>query len=292
MGAETEGPAAHRSDAGLRLILATGAFDRAYGLLDRLRSALILAFASDAVLDRYNEWAYSRWAHHPWTLASQRHLYPWEQHAVKTHFPQPPARVLVGGAGTGREPLALAAIGYHVVAFEPARALVEAMAAQVETEGRGERVGVFRGGYEDLPNLFRVSDRSVVDVNELGPFDAAILGWGSFSHLRTKPLRLKTLKIFTELTSGPILASFIPAKPDSESSPPQRRRLGRLITRHGREPEDRFSMHLGFQHPVTESEVKLLAKEAGLEVVELTFTPTGEIFTPYVVLRRGDGQQP
>lgn len=281
------GAAMRPSDRGLRLILATGTFDRAYALFDRLRSTLILGFASDAVLDRYNEWAYSRWAYRPGTLAFQGRLYPWEEHVVRTLFPPSPARVLVGGAGAGREPFALAQMGYRVVAFEPAPPLAEAMATQAEAEGQRGSVDVFRGGYEDLPHLFRVTDYSTVDVNELGPFDAAILGWGSFSHLRTEPLRLRTLKLFSDLTSGPILASFIPVKEDDQPSP-KRRRFGHLIARHGRDPDDRFSMHMGFQHPVSAIEVRSLAEKAGLEILELAFTPAGEIFTPYAVLRRED----
>jgi hypothetical protein len=163
------------------------------------------------------------------------------------------------------------------------------MAVQAEAEGQSANVDVFLGGYEDLPHLVRL-DGSSIDVNQLGPFDAAILGWGSFSHIRTEPLRLKTLKVFADLTSGPILASFIPVKDDNQ---PSRKPggFGRLIARHGRELDDRFSMHMGFQHPVSASEVKSLAEKAGLEILELAFTPAGEIFTPYVVLRRGHAQR-
>jgi hypothetical protein len=46
------------SRAGARLIRATFLLDRAYLAVDRARSALVTAFASDAVLAAYNDLTY------------------------------------------------------------------------------------------------------------------------------------------------------------------------------------------------------------------------------------------
>jgi hypothetical protein len=274
-------------DLGVRLILATRTLDRAYARLDRLRSTLILALAPDAVLERFNEWTYSRSeAYQPSSSGFRRELFRWEEDAIARFFPAPPARVLVGGAGAGREPLRLAAMGFDVVAFEPAPALCEALAAVARVEGAG--VEAFRAGYEDLPRLTRTVDGSAADLQELGPFDAAIFGWGSFSHIRTRALRVETLRSFARVTQGPMLASFLAVKDDSSAG--GRRRARRLLARHGRETDDRFSMHLGFRHSSSPSEVESLAREAGLDVVELEFRG-GDALAPYVVLRPREGAE-
>src|SRR5918994_2664192 len=96
-------------DAGFRFILATRRLDRTYRRLDRLRSTAILAIASDAALERFNAWTYSGSAsYRPGSEDFRTDLFPWEEEAIERFFPRPPARVLVGGAGGGREPLALA----------------------------------------------------------------------------------------------------------------------------------------------------------------------------------------
>jgi hypothetical protein len=273
-------------DRGLRLILATLAVDRWHARLDRLRSTLILAFASDAALDRFNEWAYSRAeTYRPGSEGFRRHLYPWEEHVIGAFFPPPPARLILGGAGAGRESLALAKAGYEIIAFEPVRALAEAMARQVEVEGNAARIQVLRGGYEDLPHLRGISGASQVAVDDLGPFDAAILGWGSFSHLRSVSHRINTLRTFARLTAGPVLVSFIAVKSPRRPGSGHGIGLRRLLGRRGRDPEDRFSIHMGYQHPVSEEEIASLAGRAGLEVVELQFAG-GETYAPYAVLRR------
>jgi hypothetical protein len=276
---------------GLRLILASQALDGAYARLDRLRSRLVLALASDDTLERFNEWTYARAERYaPDSPGFQRQLYPWEDHVIATFFPRPPARLLVGGAGAGREALALAERGYEVVAFEPVHPLATAMARVILADGKAGRVRALRGGYGDLPHLAGADDPSRVEVTGLGPFDAAIVGWGSFSHLRTEALRLHTLRAFGALTAGPILVSFIVVKPPAAASSPRgssvrRGMLTGLIRRRGRDPDDRFSMRTGYQHPVSEDEVAALAELAGLAVMELQFAGA-ETYAPYAVLKR------
>jgi hypothetical protein len=65
-------------DAGFRFILATRRLDRAYRKLDRLRSAAILAVASDAALDRFNAWTYENSAsYRPGSEEFRTDLFPW-----------------------------------------------------------------------------------------------------------------------------------------------------------------------------------------------------------------------
>jgi hypothetical protein len=271
-----------RADLGLRVILATRILDRAYARLDRVRSLAVLSLAPDATLDRFNDWAYSQSkAYRRGSAGFRRELFPWEEDVVRRFFPTPPARVLVGGAGSGREPVALAALGYDVVAFEPVTTLAGAVNATDETGA----VHWYRAGYEDLPTLASVEGGPSARLPDLGPFHVAIFGWGSFSHLRKDASRVAALRAFADVTLGPILVSFIALKGSGAAR--ARRITRRLLARRGREPCDDFSIQMGFRHPVSEDEIEALAEDAGLDVLELKFG-SGETLAPYVVLRRRD----
>ena len=83
----------------------TRALDWLYRAGDRARSELVAGFASDAVLDRFNDVAYaSSRAYRPDTSSFRAYLFPWEEEAIGRFFPEPPAHVLVGGAGAGAKP--------------------------------------------------------------------------------------------------------------------------------------------------------------------------------------------
>jgi hypothetical protein len=270
-------------DAGFRFILATRRLDRWYRRLDRLRSTAILVVASDAALDRFNAWTYSGTSsYRPGSEEFRRDLFPWEEEAIERFFPPAPARVLVGGAGAGREPLALARLGYEVVAFEPAQQLARGMADAAAAEQLA--VDAYAGGYDDMDTLASVPTGAVRSAASLGPFDAAIAGWGSFTHVRTRSARVATLAALGRVTTGPLLVSFIAVRPDGDGGGGSELKC-RLLARRGREPHDRFSMYMGFQHPVSAAEVAELAAEAGLDLVHLDFG--GTTLAPYVVLRSG-----
>jgi SAM-dependent methyltransferase len=254
------------SSLGARLIWATWAIDRAYRRFDRLRSELVAATVSDAVLDEFNELAYERTdAYRPDSRSFREYLFPWEEQIVRERFPPPPARILVGGAGGGRETLALAQLGYEVVAFDPSETLVSALSERPS-------VAVFRGRYEHLGGMFPP------DVS----FDAVILGWTSFSHLRTSRHRVETLRAAGRLTDGPILVSFLAVKQAPSRALSRLRRL--LPRQRERDPGDAFAVTVGFYHPIDEAEVRALADAAGLEIEHANFDERDTNW-PHVVLR-------
>src|ERR671918_3043882 len=116
-----------RRTFGLRAINTSRIIERIYNRLNALRSLAVLAFASDATLDAFNASAYGTAERYdPESSAYVASLYPWEEEAIDKYFPLAPSRILVGGAGAGREPLALAERGYQVTAFEPVAKLAEA----------------------------------------------------------------------------------------------------------------------------------------------------------------------
>jgi len=272
------------NDWGARLILASRWLDRGYGLLEKVRSELVLAFASDETLDRYNDLAYSGSSEYdPSSSAFRAYLFPWEEQVVDRFFPTPPARVLVGGAGSGREAFALLERGYEVVAFDPSVGLTSLMASRTHPAGK---LSVYRGGYEDLPVLSAVGgDGGTVSLADMPPFDASVIGWGSYSHLRTTEQRINTLRAFGDATDGAVVVSFLKLA----SSHLGLRRLAGLRrflrARKGRQAGDAFSVHIGFYHVFDDHEVRDLAQRAALEVTYLN-SDDRETNWPHAVLER------
>ena len=252
------------TEAFARLILATRLIDRSYRAIDRIRSALVLALASDAVLSRFNSLAYSRdGTYYPQSSEFRSYLFPWEEKVVAEYFPRVPARLIIGGAGGGREVLALARMGYDVVAFEPSAVLAD-MARRAT---KGSNVRVYRGGYEDLPRMFPWREQEPDGTGNVdSTFDAAILGWGSYSHLRTEDQRIQTLSWFARHVQGPILLSFYQFAKSRKISTDRRRRLKIWPSlRVG----NRFSVYIGYTHDVSAAELRAVADRSGLTIVHL-----------------------
>jgi len=272
----------HHSTWGLKAIKVSRAIERTYSRLDGLRSLAVVALASETTLDRFNATAYGAAERYdPGSDGYVSSLYPWEEQAIGRYFPPPPARLLVGGAGAGREPFALAGRGYEVVAFEPVVRLAEAMAKRAAATGAA--VTSYRGGYLELPRLNPVGGGEAETL--VSGFDAAVIGWGSISHMYTDRARVGALESMAALTNGPILVSFIAVR--GEGPPPASPVREWLVGRRGRHPSDRFSMSMGFHHPVNEEEVRDLAATADLEVAALDFSKAA--LAPHAVLvRKGD----
>jgi hypothetical protein len=64
------------------------------------------------------------------------------------------------------------------------------------------------GRYEDMPILKRADSGEPCDLAAVPRFDAAMLGWSSFSHIRSSRMRSATLRAFADVTDGPVIASF------------------------------------------------------------------------------------
>jgi SAM-dependent methyltransferase len=239
-----------------RLVRSTVMVDRCYRLFDRLRSKYVLACAPDAFYDVYNDLTYSRQAIYRADAETFRaSLFAFEERVIARHFPPPPGTVLIGAAGGGREALALARRGYEVVAFDPAARL----AASIVRASGEFPIETFVGRYEDLPVLSSLARPPVVtDLRSRAPFAAAIMGWVSFSHLRSDARCIDALRQIGNLTRGPILVSSHPGD--------------NLIG---------FSAHMGYYRGLSSADIGLLGERAGLETV---FLDDGDNW-PYAVLR-------
>ena len=158
---------------------------RCIGGFNKARSALVLALAPDEVLARFNCLAYDRnTTYNPDSEAFRTYLFVWEEKDCGIILP---TATCIGGGG--REALALAGMGYEVVAFEPssipAAALAGNVANNLEDAGLPRRLGKSRIG------IHRPS--------------AGIQGWSSYSHLRTNEQQIHTLSSFARYVRGPTL---------------------------------------------------------------------------------------
>ncbi len=257
--------------------------DRALSRYDRLRSFLVTCAATDGVLDAYNDLAYGATRVYDASAPEFRErLFNWEAGLVGGVFPPPPGRVLVGGAGGGREAFELISRGYAVVAFEPSDVLARSMADRAATSG--VPVEVFLGRYQDLPVLRRVGSGEVVDLRQGARFDAAMLGWSSFSHIRHRQDRITTLRRFAEVTDGPVVASFFLRRDGTRP----RHRLSQWAARLGlRADGDRSTPHIGFFHQSSADELAGEVAEAGLVVVAVSYNDT-DGYWPWIAVARPD----
>jgi hypothetical protein len=219
-------------------------------------------------LEEVTAWVYSREKRYlPGTDFFQQGLFAWELELLRTApFPRE-GRLLLGGAGGGRELVALSSLGYRVVAFEPS-ALVEAVrdvahrcpAAQAHTASYGDIIRLVRG---EGTVLARVFDE---------PFHGIVLGWGSLSHVLDPAERHCLFPALRTLApSAPIVCSFLVlGEPRSRS----RGRWLRLRLRGRRvDPNLRFWPHIGFVHLFTRGEITTLAGSAGYEVARYEEEP-------------------
>jgi SAM-dependent methyltransferase len=265
-----------------RLIRASVLVDRCFSRYQQLRSLIVTALASDAVLQAYNDQAYSET---PTYDAGKREfresLFNWEKEFVDAVFPPPPARVLIGASGGGREAFQLADRGYQVVAFDPSEGLLRSMIQRAAQTGA--RVESLLGRYEDLPVLRLEGTNQSVDLRRLPRFDASILGWSSFSHIRASRDRVATLKNFAAVTDGPVVFSFFRRRGD-----PQRMlRLRRFLNSLGRRHEGDAFSPLGFFHYSSDNELAQEIREAGLRLIDASMDESDGHW-PWMAVARPD----
>lgn len=197
-------------------------------------------------------------------------LLPWEHEMLAPPFPSR-GRILVGGAGGGREAMALIERGYEVVAFDPARELVRAGAPVIEAAG-----GVLLcASYDDV---VRAASRQPTRLEGVfaTPFDGVLLGWASLSLVVSDQERLSILRALRTLApDAPVALSFDePADPEIPGSDVGRARLlmRRLYGRIGAPgytgERMRYAAWAGIVRESSISEVETVARAAGYEVAK------------------------
>lgn len=180
-------------------------------------------------------------------------LFDWEHEWFVQDLPAAPAKILVGGAGAGRELLWLRGRGYNATGFDPA------------SDSRTS--DLLQASYEDL-----VADgsESLTELQRSGPYDAILLGWGSYTHISSAAARGELLVRLRELSQGPVLLSFW--SQDFGKRPGRAKdvgfKLGRLLG-DGAPADlsaDSVYSHCGYCHRFSKAELRKLAREAGYHI--------------------------
>lgn len=200
-------------------------------------------------------------------------LFSWESRFFDTLPPQ--ARVLLGACGGGREVRALAARGHEVDAFDPSDGLL----ASARERGGG-RFGHF--AYEAIDPAF-----------VRPPYDAVVLGWGSFAHvLRAKDREATLVAAHALCPSGPILGSayLLSERPGGTRLTRAAERAGRIVARarrveRGEDPR-LFSPDSGFGVLIAKREIEDVARRLGRDV---TFSRAADEF-PHFILAAAAGR--
>ena len=192
-------------------------------------------------------------------------VFDWEERFISEFFPPSPARIVVGGAGGGREAVTLAERGYEVAAFEP---LAPFLAHLKQVVPPASLLAAEQAGYEDLV-------AGLLSLDALAPFDAIVAGWGSISFLFDEGTRAALLPKFRALCpSGPVLVSWYrDRRPQACRA---RRMFQTALTSAGLKHRARgevFEPHNGFLYTYPDDEIPRLAAAAGYRV--LATDPSG-----------------
>ena len=207
-------------------------------------------------------------------------LYDWERRLITTPpFPRPPARILLGGAGGGREVVPLRNLGYEVCAFEPSRELVAAGRAAI---GADSGATLIEGDYEDLVRAVHGASTRLSELAKMH-YDAVILGWGSLSYVFPQDARSELLGAIKILApSAPVMLSFIPRNVPEERgrTAALRRVLRRVLRRRDRESRsvesgEMFAPWIGFAYALSAEEIQRIAAQTGYRPTLLETIPYG-----------------
>ena len=192
-------------------------------------------------------------------------LWPWESSAIQTYF-KGKRRVLVAGAGGGREVIALARSGYDVTAFDFSSYLIAACRRNVEKAGC----------------VAQILDAPPDEVPEgLGDFDALLIGRGFYHHIPRRTRRIAFLKACrVSLKPGaPIIISDFFTRPATSRFHLYTQTLANVL-RQLRKSNER--VELGdwlsdcFQHAFTCEEIEQEFLEAGIRLELFTISPFSE----------------
>lgn len=194
-------------------------------------------------------------------------LFDWERAALE-HPAWPRAgRVLVGGAGGGRELAALAALGYEVVAFEPS-ALADDLARAALAAPTA--CAALRGDYAALVRALTEGDGPLRALAPPARYDAVVLGWGSLSHVLEPGAHRALLGALRRAwPAAPVLLSVhrLPESPALPLAARAVRRVSRGLRLPGAALPEAVSLlpFAGFVYRFTEAELRALAAGAGYD---------------------------
>jgi 2-polyprenyl-3-methyl-5-hydroxy-6-metoxy-1,4-benzoquinol methylase len=232
-------------------------------MLDASRQAIRLATWDDARIQAYTDAYYRREAGYRDADYNLSGLNDWEETVIADHF-SGCSRIIVAGAGGGREALALCRRGFEVAAFDCNSTLLDTASKLARREGHQLKLFLAEPG--KAPAL-------------TGTWDGAVIGWGSYMHIRGKERRVDFLRqLHARLKRGaPLLISFFTLQP-AENKKLMIFRLARLIeflrgASHVVEKGD--TLQGSFDHYFTREEIESEASCAGFRVIAWLEKPYG-----------------
>jgi hypothetical protein len=203
---------------------------------------------------------YSRGSEH-----NESGLFAFERNAIEQHFPPPPAAILVGACGGGRELFALVERGYRIAAaYDPVASFIEALREDARFSELKDRLCV--GTHQAIESIARLAPLG----RHGNPVDAVIVGWGSYTHVMGTRRRIEFLRSLRALCPrGPVLVSFFAETGNEAERPRQfRSKLRRLLGTTDAMVEEGDGLHRGAGgiHHFTEASFAAEVAEAGYRV--------------------------
>jgi len=269
--------AAARVPLPIRAILAASRGAAAlYRLFEALRDEVLLAFVAPEQRDAVTEAIYSHASGYlPGGLIFEQGLFLWEKALLARPEVPRRGRVLLAGAGGGRELKAFAERGYEVFAFEPSEELCVGCRAVSGIRGDAQ---VARGGYADLVRLARDGNGRLAGFR--GPFDVVWMGWGSFTHVTVAEDHAAILESIRSLApAAPVILSFYlhSAAPQRQGKIQRLRQAMRRILQYFGGKNVSWSVEywtgVGFTYTFAEVELRSLFHAGGYSTVILEADP-------------------
>ena len=173
-----------------------GGSKRATAWFNAALDAAALGLLDDDALDLVTTEFYRRSRLYESDAMNARGLFEWERLAIDEHFPKE-GRVLITSAGGGREALALLERGWNVTALECTDSLADGLVRRLEPFVRSGRARTLCAPPDEVPGGG-------------DPFDAAIVGWGGYTHMISRERRVRFLERLRGVLKpgAPALVSF------------------------------------------------------------------------------------
>lgn len=258
-----------RVAAPIRVLLAASrGLTHLFRVFEAVRDEVLIACVPPDKRDAVTAAAYSRAREFlPKGAVFEQGLFSWERALLARPEMPRHGRVLVAGAGGGREVKALVERGYEVFAFEPAAELCEACRGIL---GHHSTDHVAQGTYRDL---VRAVDGDGPLAGFAGPFDLVWLGWGSFSHITATDDHAAVLAAIKSLApDAPVVSSFFLRRPTSAPEGGISRLRGglkRMLGLVGGRKESsavEFWPSVGFTYTFDEAELRSLFRACGYSI--------------------------
>lgn len=200
-------------------------------------------------------------------------LFSWEKEALGSWFANVDS-IVIAGCGGGREVHALARSGYQITGFDPDQAFV-AHAAQSDWPGCLHKPRLLVSEMDGIPQ-------------DIGRHDAAIIGWGAYTHIVGRATRVNFLTQLAERLpdDAPLLLSFWGRVAGDKQVALMHgaASLTAALTCNPRKPELGDGLRRFFVHMFDEADIRQELASAGFELLRFSYEPYPHAVA---VLKRG-----